>query len=159
MSDPQIPIAETRTCSSPGPGSVRGRSTSSKWRNSGEFCNLHYDTPGTTDKTAQFVGEGRNRDHEIAAVDGVFAREIERYRAGFLGDDFQRREIPRLGLGFDPGIGFAAGDQHGVQAAAHAAHGPKRGENSSRFLANGKRCMKLSPFTHSNASEGFCTLC
>src|ERR1035438_9197862 len=77
------------------------------------------------DKAPEFIGERRYADHIVATVDGVFPFEVESHAPGFLRDDFERRQIPRLGLRFQPGVGSAGCHQHCVEAAAHAPHRPE----------------------------------
>src|SRR6185312_6445179 len=80
---------------------------------------------GASGEAANVLRKRRHRDHVVAAIDGVQAVEVERNAAGFRGNNFERREVPRLRLSFDPDVRPSGGDKHGVKAPAHAADRPE----------------------------------
>src|SRR5690242_11208060 len=95
ISEPHIPMAAMRTCTSPGPGSgiscsesrnaFNPTSSATFIRNPARVC-----TP--PHETLDFVGEWRHGDHEITAINSLFAFKVEGDATGLFSDDLQGRQ-------------------------------------------------------------------
>src|SRR5437879_4852600 len=61
----------------------------------------------------------------VAGVDAAAAVEVHKYTARLFDDDFERREIPGRGRGFDPDVGLTGGHHHRVRRATQSAYRPE----------------------------------
>src|SRR5260370_29813954 len=71
-----------------------------------------------------FLEPGRACD-AVAGVDAAAAVEVHKYAARFFDDDFEWREIPGRGRGFNPDVSLAGGHHHRVRRAAQSAYRPE----------------------------------
>src|SRR5258706_2440053 len=61
----------------------------------------------------------------VAGVDAAATVEVQKYAACLFDDDFEWREIPGRGRGFNPDVRLAGGHHHRVRRATQSAHRPE----------------------------------